>query len=56
MNGLHSDPMSNEYDDIMIVYMPLRADIDNDNIKKEGDILYSIIFNLFKSLNKQFLH
>lgn len=41
IKGLHADPTSNEYDDIMIDFNDLIYDVNNDNIKDEG--LYCIV-------------
>jgi hypothetical protein len=53
LQGLNADPTSDEYDNIMIDYIPLYSDINNDNINNEGETLHIILFDLFKKLDKQ---
>lgn len=54
LKGLHSDPLSNDYDTVLSQYVPLCSIINNDNIKEEGVLLYKILYEMLESMNKQF--
>lgn len=49
--GCRADSCSDEYDDIMVDYIPLNSNI---NVYNEGEILHGILFDLYKSRDIQF--